>query len=421
MKIDNYKEAIIFLESRGAYGIKPGLARMKEMLLATNYANKCKVIHVTGTNGKGSTTAYIEAGLLSTKYKVGTFTSPSLTGLTGYFTLNNEEMLEHEFVFYLNKLLPSINKLDEINNHPSEFEIITMIAILYFEDNAGIAVIETGMGGLHDTTNILTPIVSVITSISIDHQAFLGETLKEISEHKAGIIKQGVPIILGKVTKESEAVVSEAATRKEAKLFQLGKEFVVEHNNGNYHFHQKEKSLTYEFTLENKGIYQSENASLALQVFILLKDFGLEINLLDCVASIKHVLIQNRFETINENPRIIIDGAHNEASMGAFLETVKLDRSTEKHLIISAFKDKPLEKMIHLANSFFNTITLTTFNHQRAYSTEELETLNLDVSIQPDWDEHLKTIIKQNSENSTYYIVGSVFFTSTVKKAINNI
>lgn len=420
MKIDNYKKAKMFFDSRGEYGIKPGLERMKQMLFATSYSNKCKIIHITGTNGKGSTTAYIEAGLLTTKKNIGTFTSPSLTGLTGHFTLNNEEMLKQEFVFYLNKLLPIIKKLDSVNNHPSEFEIITMIAILYFEDKADLAVIETGMGGLLDTTNVIKPIISVITSVSIDHQAFLGKTLREITKHKAGIIKEKVPVVLGKVSDESLQIVKQTAKKSHSELFQFGKEFKLEKLNGTYQFIQIKADITQSFMLKNKGVYQSENASLALQVFLILKDFGIVLNIEEITHAIENLHISNRFEIINEYPRIIIDGAHNLASMQAFLKTVKQDKKSEKHLIISAFKDKPLKEMVDLAKNEFKTITVTTFNHKRAYTKKELNMLNLPGNIESDWTKLLEKIKKQNNKNITYYIVGSVHFTSIFKQAIIN-
>ncbi len=418
MKIDNYNEAKNFLESRNQYGIKPGLERMEQMILASSYDSKCKIIHVTGTNGKGSTTAYIEAGLLTSKNNIGTFTSPSLTGLTGHFKLNNQEMLEEEFVFYLNKLLPIIKKIDSVNNHPSEFEIITMIAILYFEERADIAIIETGMGGLLDTTNVIKPIISVITSISIDHEAFLGKTLREITKHKAGIIKEGIPVVLGKVEDESLQIVRQTAKNCHSELFQFGKEFILKKLNDTYQFIQIKEAITQSFKLKNKGVYQSLNASLALQVFLFLKDYGISLKLETCTQAIEDLIISNRFEIINECPRVIIDGAHNLASMHAFLETVKLDKRLEKQLIISAFKDKPLKEMIELAKNEFENITVTTFNHKRAYSVKELNALDISHELEPNWFKLIDQIKEEANNKLTYYVVGSVYFTSIFKQAI---
>lgn len=421
MKIENYQQANKFITSRTIHGIKPGLGRMRTMLLDIKYKNKAKIIHVTGTNGKGSTTAYIAAGLLTSNKNIGTFTSPSLTGLTGHFTLNNEEMSADEFVYYLNKLLPFIKKLDDFNNHPSEFEILTMIAILYFEDNADYAVVETGMGGLLDTTNVLHPVISVITSISIDHQAFLGNTLAEITKHKAGIIKENTPVVLGELTKESLEIVEQRASAHHSKLYRLGYEFTVKKIDDTHKFTETKTSIAQLFKLQNKGVYQSKNASIALQAILILSACGLNINLTSCAQAIGNIIISNRYEIIHRKPRIIIDGAHNVASMQAFLETVEQELDCiEKHLIISAFKDKPLKEMITLAKGKFKTITVTTFEHERAYLKEELECLNLPVIVNPNWFDLINEIKNKNGNNLSYYIVGSVFFTNLVKKAINN-
>ena len=419
MQIKNYQEAKQFIESRQSYGIKPGLERMWFMLKAIDYQSKCKIIHVTGTNGKGSTTAYLEAGLLTSNNQVGTFTSPSLSGLTGHYTHNNKEMLETEFVSYLNTLLPIIKTLDQQTNYPSEFEIITMIAILYFEDKADIAIVETGMGGLEDTTNVLCPIVSVITSISIDHQAFLGNTLKEIARHKAGIIKQDVPIVIGRVSLESLQVIKETAIKKSAKLYRLDSEFNIEKIENCYQYTQEKNQINKTFKLKNKGIYQSENASLALQVFDILNNIGFKLDLNKCIHAIEQLLIANRYEIINEKPQIIIDGAHNIASFQAFLKTVNQIKESEKHLIISAFRDKPLEEMIDLAKETFEAITVTTFAHERAYPKEVLKALDLDVTCEPNWEKIVKEILENKETNVKYYFVGSVYFTNVIKQAIN--
>src|SRR5699024_3196432 len=159
---------------------------------------------------------------LTSEKSIGTFTSPSLTDLTGHYTLNNKGMSETEFIYYLNQLMPIIKTLDKNEDHPSEFEILTMIAVLYFEDKEHIAVIEKGMGGLLDTTNVLRSSVSVITSIAIDHQAFLGSTLAEITNHKAGIIKKEIPIVLGNVEIESLQIIEQTAKKNHAQLFKLG-------------------------------------------------------------------------------------------------------------------------------------------------------------------------------------------------------
>src|SRR5690625_1161017 len=157
----------IFFNSRKKYGIKPGLDRVNKLLKAVGHPEKAiKTIHVTGTNGKGSTIAYLQRSLIDQQYDVGVFTSPSMTGLEGHIFINDEQISEHEFYLLLKKLMPHIERLDREQNFPSEFEIITVMAFLYFkEKHVDIALIETGMGARLDTTNCIVPLISIITSI----------------------------------------------------------------------------------------------------------------------------------------------------------------------------------------------------------------------------------------------------------------
>src|SRR5690625_2602835 len=182
----------------------------------------------------------IEVDLVKSEKSIVTFTSSSIIDLTGHYTLNNKGMSETEFIYYLNQLMPIIKTLDENEDHPSEFEILTMIAVLYFEDKAHIAVIETGMGGLLDTTNVLHSSVSVITSIALDHQAFLGSTLAEITKHKAGIIKKEIPIVLGNVEIKSLQIIKQTVKKNHAPLFKLGDEFTIQKGKNEFIYYEKE-------------------------------------------------------------------------------------------------------------------------------------------------------------------------------------
>lgn len=417
MIMNSIQDVKKFMDNRSSQGIKPGLERVLSMLSNVGYVNKSKVIHVTGTNGKGSFTAFLEAGLKPSNLNIGTFTSPSLDGLCGYFHINGEVMREQEFIFYLNRLLPIINDLDELNNHPSEFEIITLIGLLYFEDKADVAIIEAGMGGLEDTTNVVKPILSVITSISIDHQAFLGDTIEEITRHKAGIIKEDTPVIVGRITDDSMKIITEKCISNHSELYSLGHDFNVKYLNGLYYYTNNLMD-EYTFNLKVKGIHQADNAALALEALVLLKD--LDININAAIKSVKQLEIVGRFEIIKDEPSMIIDGAHNEASMKAFISTIELEPTSKvKHLIISSFKDKPLKLMLDLAESHFDIITVTTFNHPRAYSFEELNRLDLGVEVEDNWMQLIKDILKYDSKTTTYYIVGSVYFTTLVKSMMN--
>src|SRR5699024_10926816 len=247
----------------------------------------------------------------------------------------------------------------------------------------------------------------------------LGSTLAEITKHKAGIIKKEIPIVLGNVEIESLQIIEQTAKKNHAPLFKLGDEFTIQKRKNEFIYYEKETGTTQKFTLKNKGNNQCENAILSLQFLLILYQQVVALNLTQCKKAIKQLNISNRFEIIQTNPQIIIDGAHNVASMQAFLRTVEETDKQEKHLIMSAFKDKPLEKMLKLAKDTFNSITITTFEHERAYTKEGLNKLELIVEVEPDWIKIISNIKREKHSQVNYYFVGSVHFTNIIKKAIN--
>src|SRR5699024_3428120 len=210
-----------FLHKRKKIGIKPGLTRVKYLFKKMNHPEKyLSIIHVAGTNGKGSTIQFINKALIACNYQVGMFTSPSFTGVRGHFLINGVEISNKDLIFTMNELLPVIQEMDRRNMHPTEFEIITVLALLLFKNRTDIVLLETGMGGRYDTTNCVIPLLSVITNVEKDHMNFLGQTIEEITAHKAGIIKKNRPVVIGRVTDESEIVIKEEAKRKNAPIYQ---------------------------------------------------------------------------------------------------------------------------------------------------------------------------------------------------------
>src|SRR5699024_2752775 len=263
-----------FFEKRSLVGIKPGLERMGELLNYLDHPEKrIDFLHVAGTNGKGSTIQYLKAGLQASGLDVGIFTSPSLTGILGHILINQEEIKEEEFLSIMNHLIPKIKEMDRLNNHPTEFEIITTIAFEYFAREVSIAIIEAVMGGALDTHNCVPPVMSLITNISIDHTEFLGGSIEEITREKAGIIKEGIPIITGETKEESLQLLKEKAQASHAKIverktnfytnyIQLKKTYIL------YHLHYEEK--VYRIKIRKSGNYQIFNSSLALIALIEL-------------------------------------------------------------------------------------------------------------------------------------------------------
>ena len=226
--MNTIKEAEDFLNSRKQYGIKPGLDRIQALLEGMNHPeNYLQSIHVAGTNGKGSTIAFLSHALIQNGYRTGIFTSPSFYGLKGYFLLDENFIEDDIIVHELNLLLPYIQELDRQGNAPTEYEILTALAFLVFKDRADITLIETAMGGRFDTTNVVHPLLSIITNVEMDHMNFLGNSVSEIAFHKAGIIKNQVPVILGKTKEEAFQVIQQEAEEKKAPLLRFGTDFFL--------------------------------------------------------------------------------------------------------------------------------------------------------------------------------------------------
>lgn len=384
---------------------------------------KVNAIHVAGTNGKGSTIHYLKSALMSSGYRVGVFTSPSIQGLTGHIFVNDSPIPDKTMIHYVNIIHPLIQQLDEEYNHPTEFEIMTAVAFLYFAESTDIALIETGMGGREDTTNCFQPILSIITNVAWDHTDYLGKTIESIAYHKAGIIKANRPVIAGELDKEAVSVIMDEASEKNAPLYLSSESFQYEiagiTTTSHQTFQWKSASgISMEIALQTPGIHQIRNVSLAIMALVILERKGLSLDWKKCVNSLAAVRMPARFEQVHSKPAIILDGAHNPAGVRAFIETLTSYYSDmEKHLIFAAFKDKDLERMLGDLESHFSSVTLTTFPHSRAAGIEQLKKFSHHphVLFQSDWRQAIEQMSFQR-ENACYCITGSLHFIAIVRK-----
>jgi len=416
----NMNEIETFMKSRNKLGIQPGLDRMHTLLRRIGHPEKkLNAIHVAGTNGKGSTIHYLNHALMNNGFRVGVFTSPSMSDLRGHILLDDKSISEKDFIDILNMLFPHITSMDNDDMGPSTFEIITVAAFTYFSMRADISLIETGMGGKDDTTNVLTPLISVITTIAMDHQAFLGDTIQDIAEHKAGIIKKHVPIIVGQLDNESRQVVEKVAKLKEAPLYRLQKEFFY-----------KDDVWCYQpdhipMTISMKGPHQENNAATALMVLYLFQKQHPNLNFSRAVKGVENTIIPGRYEQILSQPSIIIDGAHNPQGMAAFLKTMRENnRHRRSHLIFAGFKDKALGTMLRMTEPLFETITVTTFDHERAMAVQDLGRLchHPNVRLESDWKQLINNLMNQTDTNKdeAYFVVGSFHFISLVRQFVKS-
>lgn len=417
-----------FFHVRKQHGMKPGLERIHKLLDLLNHPEKkMNAIHAAGTNGKGSTIHYLNHALMANGYTVGVFNSPSLEGLTGHILLDDARIPEKIFIHYLNKIYPFVLQLDKEQNHPTEFEIITVIAFLYFADHTDIVLVETGMGGREDTTNCFNPILSIITNVSWDHMDFLGKNIESIAYHKAGIIKENKPIIAGEMTGKATSVIAAEAKRKGAPLYLAGESFQykitgVKGHNQTFQWHM-DSDISMEAGLQAAGIHQVRNASLAIMALVLLNDKGFDLHRDNCLNGLKATRIPGRFEQIYDRPAIILDGAHNPAGVQAFTETLETSFGhTEKHLIFAAFKDKDLKRMLEKLEPYFSSVTLTTFNHPRAAGIEQLQNFSKSrhAKFQSDWRQTLRQINFERKD-AFYFITGSLHFIAMVKNYVSDV
>lgn len=333
--------------------IKPGLSAIQQALrLIGNPMQQLKVIHVTGTNGKGSTIAFMESVLKAHGYSTGVFSSPAVIDIHDQIRINSEDISEVE-------LNQSFKKMKEsgLDGLLTDFELLTVAAFVTFERmQPDYVLVETGMGGLLDSTNVVTPIVSVITSIAVDHASFLGSSIEEVAEHKAGIIKAGIPVVAGALTEETFQVVQRVASDMGSPLKVYGKQFFASEAR---------------FVIEPdrmKGEHQYRNASVAVEA-LLMANIPLVTQAVE--EGVKMTQFAHRFQEVS--PGIILDGAHNPSAAQALADTIRLEFPGEKvDFVIGMLKGKDikntLENLMPVAASF----KFITFSHPDAAPSEEL-------------------------------------------------
>lgn len=367
---------------------------------------KLKTVHIAGTNGKGSTTDYLRSILQTAGYKVGTFTSPHLEVHNDRIRINNVYISDEELLEYGNRFYTLIEE-----NELSMFEIDTLIAIYYFcEKNVDIALFEVGLGGRLDATNVILPLVSLITSIGYDHMDILGHTLEEISFEKAGIIKENIPLITAEDKENCLFVFKSVCEERSSDFLKIhpAKNVIIG------------DSIQYEYhhliiQLNTLAIYQIKNSSLAIECALYLCELGYTISDENIRMGISSTQWKGRFETISLNPHIIIDGAHNMHGIDALVESTRL---CKKPLIIvfSALKDKETEKMIHALVNIGDEVIVTEFEFYRAATLETLSMNNRVTSIRNPYDA-INYAIKQ-SAGGTCLITGSLYFISEVRQVL---
>lgn len=371
----NFDDYLDYLYGRGSSGEDHTLRNIRKVMEAfDNPQDKIKVIHVAGTNGKGST-AKMLANVLSKKIKCGIFTSPYMVRINEEISINGVDISDEDFCDLMDRIRPVVEKCDEEGYHITYFEFLTAMVYLYFyEEKVDVTVIEVGLGGSLDSTNIIkSPLASVICSISMDHMNVLGPTIEEIASNKAGIIKKNRPVFVYPQTSEKAfEVIKEKAKAEDSELFTFNKnEIKIKEisNKGNIFDFKSYKDM--QTTL--RGKHQIYNASLALMVLDYFKD---EFNLSeeDIKDGIKETYNPGRLDLVSKNPRVLLDGSHNKESIDALLESLKNFEYDKLIVGFSILKDKDHKDIIRDIASISDKLIITYIDdNPRALDTKEIE------------------------------------------------
>lgn len=372
------KETLSYLKTLTPLGCHPGLSGITELCRRLgNPQDDLKIIHIAGTNGKGSILAMLSETLTLCGYKTGRYISPTVTDYRERFQINGRFISKKLLCEYVEKLKTQCDEMVQAGfSHPTPFEFETALAFLYFkEKNCDAVVLETGLGGTEDATNIInTPLVSVISSISMDHMGFLGTTLSEIAENKAGIIKDGIPVVCALQKQEAFKEIERVCKEKNAPLFSVNKDEakLLSGTDKGIRFSYKNYK---KMKLSLMGVYQLENAAVALETIDYLRNSGnFSLPEEKIRLAFEQVSWPARFEKIAKKPDFYIDGAHNEGAVNALAQTIEFYFTNRKIIyIMGVLKDKEYDRMIQLSYPYADSIiTVKTPDNERALEAYEL-------------------------------------------------
>lgn len=376
----NYNEAIEFLQNLTKFGFNFGLGRVEELLQRLdNPHKKLKVIHVGGTNGKGSTSAMISGILQAKGYRVGMFTSPHLHSYCERYTLNGQQISTERIAELLSRLRPYLEKMvDEGFEHPTEFEVSTALGFLYFyEEQVDFLVLEVGLGGAIDSTNVVVPLVSVITNVGMDHMDYLGNSIREIATIKAGIIKEGVPAVTAIDEPDALDVVRNTCREKNAALTQVGRDVTWDIKKSTVHgqeFCLHTPCGDYNnLVIKLVGRHQIINAATAVAAVQALNKYGFAFAEGDIKEGLSNASWPARLEMVSNNPRVLLDGAHN--LHGALTLRAALSEVYSYSRLILVFGmlgDKEREKVVAQLAPLAKVVVVTKPNSPRAGDWEKI-------------------------------------------------
>ncbi|MBP5407659.1 MAG: bifunctional folylpolyglutamate synthase/dihydrofolate synthase [Bacilli bacterium] len=416
-KFTSISACIAFIESQKRKHEKTSLDDMLYLCnLFDNPQDKFKSIHVAGTNGKGSVVSYMASVLMEASYKVGTFTSPYIECFNERIQINKVHIPDDMVLKYANMIIDKYDLIEE-DKKPSFFSFITLMAFLYFRDqNVDYAVIECGIGGLLDDTNVIKPVLSIISNISYDHMNILGNTIEEIACNKLGIVKEKTPL----VTIENDALkalIRETCYKKYAPCTIVKKKAIqnVVIGIGETYFDYCEYKR---IKLKMSGMYQCENASLVIDAVRYLNQSGANITKENVLKGLEKTFWLGRLELVSLHPIIILDGAHNVdgiTRLCEYINSIHHKRNVRLILAISANKDK--NNMIPLIDDVCDEVIFTSFTYKR--SDDAINLYNISTHVNKKIEENIDNILEYiKKDNWINIFAGSLYFVSEMRKKL---
>jgi dihydrofolate synthase/folylpolyglutamate synthase len=369
-KTASYREAVRYLYALQKFGIKFGLSKTTHLLESFGNPHEGQhYIHIAGTNGKGSVAVLLEGILREAGYRVGLYTSPHLVRFTERFRINGEEIPQAQAA----KLIGELQKVIVPEEPPTFFEATTAMALAYFaQEGTDLAIMEVGLGGRLDATNVITPLVSVITNISVEHEMYLGSTLHAITREKAGVIKPGIDVVTGATQSSVLAQVAATCQRMRAPLVRVGKEVRYRRTPSGMDYWGLRHRFK-DLQLGLMGRFQCRNAAMALGAMELLEEKGWDVSEAHVRGGLREANWPGRMQIVSRAPLIVLDGAHNPAAMGTLRKTLTSELSYNRLiLVVGVMEDKAIGRILGKIVPWTDYVIYTRPTYPRAADPKRL-------------------------------------------------
>jgi dihydrofolate synthase/folylpolyglutamate synthase len=438
--LQSYQEAVDWITGLVPFGIRPGLDRIERLMeLLGNPHRRLKFIHIAGTNGKGSTCAFLTSALLEAGYDVGTFTSPYITKFTNRFQYNGEDIAEDTLLALSNELKPLVEEiaLTELGS-PTMFEVSTALAILFYAKVTypDYVVWETGLGGRMDVTNIVHPVISVITNIGHDHMDRLGDTIAAVASEKAGIIKPGTPVVSAVAQPEAIEVIKQTASERSSTLYLYGEQFSAEElsvreNEQSFRFSNLFRTLN-PLTITLNGAHQRMNAAVAVMTLEVLRQYNalvVEDEALE--AGLRKAAWPGRLEMVSQTPRILIDGAHNPEGAETLVAALKSTYGYEKlHLMMGMLENKNHHDVLKHILPIVDTLIVTEPDYRmkmdasafaeliRNVREQQFPEHHFELIVEPAWQTALQKLQQITGDTDLGVVTGTLYLIADVRSRI---